>query len=175
MIDKQNIDCRDSPRSLETREGDNGFIPVSVSTRSSAPQRFYSFSTTGATVGYDSPSLTAAVLSSFTDCNDVVTKPKLDKHWAVCRASFDCIDCSKHFATPADYKGHTSCISEAEKYQKALYNGGVSEYTVQDIPDTLTTYKNRVALKGTVETNDRGSRAEEGNGGITDSDGNNEP
>ena len=58
-------------------------------------------------------------------CGDVLTKPKLDKHRAVCHTSFDCIDCSKRFESPADYKGHTSCISEAEKYQKALYNGGV--------------------------------------------------
>jgi len=57
-------------------------------------------------------------------CGDVLTKPKLDKHGAMCHSSFDCIDCSKRFETPADYKGHTSCISEAEKYQKTLYNGG---------------------------------------------------
>ncbi|KAF9793125.1 hypothetical protein BJ322DRAFT_100742 [Thelephora terrestris] len=57
-------------------------------------------------------------------CADVLTKPKLDKHQTKCRASFDCIDCSKRFETPADYKGHTSCISEAEKYEKGLYNGG---------------------------------------------------
>ena len=45
----------------------------------------------------------------------------------MCHSSFDCIDCSKRFETPADYKGHTSCISEAEKYQKKLYSDGVSE------------------------------------------------
>lgn len=63
-------------------------------------------------------------------CGDVLTKPKLDKHRAACNSSFDCIDCHKHFETPADYKGHTTCISEAEKYQKTLYNGGVSEHIV---------------------------------------------
>lgn len=63
-----------------------------------------------------------------TGCGDVLTKPKLDKHRTVCHSSFDCIDCSKRFESPADYKGHTSCISEAEKYQKTLYNGGVSEH-----------------------------------------------
>lgn len=57
-------------------------------------------------------------------CADILTKPKLDKHRAGCRASFDCIDCGRHFETPADYKGHTSCITEAEKHQKTLYNGG---------------------------------------------------
>jgi hypothetical protein len=71
-------------------------------------------------------------------CGDVLTKPGLDKHRAMCHSSFDCIDCSKRFETPADYKGHTSCISEAEKYQKTLYNGGVSEHptllAVADFP-----------------------------------------
>lgn len=56
-------------------------------------------------------------------CSDVVKKPKLDQHRSRCGTGFDCIDCSKTFNTPADYKGHTSCISEAEKYQKALYKG----------------------------------------------------
>ncbi|KAF8555336.1 hypothetical protein OG21DRAFT_922757 [Imleria badia] len=56
-------------------------------------------------------------------CSDVVKKPKLDPHHARCHAGFDCIDCSVTFHTPAEYKSHTSCISEAEKYQKGLYKG----------------------------------------------------
>ena len=63
-------------------------------------------------------------------CGDVLTKPKLDKHRAMCHTSFDCIDCSKRFESPADYKGHTSCITEAEKYQGALYNGGVRKLII---------------------------------------------
>lgn len=35
---------------------------------------------------------------------------------------FSCIDCHKVF-TGDEYKAHTSCISEAEKYQGALYKG----------------------------------------------------
>ena len=50
-------------------------------------------------------------------------KPKLDQHRMRCHSGYDCIDCSTTFNTPADYKGHTSCISEAEKYQKSLYKG----------------------------------------------------
>ena len=80
-----------------------------------------------ATVGHDDLPAAAALLNISTGCGDVLTKPKLDKHRAMCNSSFDCIDCSKRFETPADYKGHTSCISEAEKYQKTSYNGGVSE------------------------------------------------
>ncbi|KAJ4466372.1 hypothetical protein C8R41DRAFT_780555, partial [Lentinula lateritia] len=56
-------------------------------------------------------------------CNDIVKKPKLDQHRNRCNTGFDCIDCSKTFNTPAEYKSHTSCISEAEKYEKTLYKG----------------------------------------------------
>jgi len=56
-------------------------------------------------------------------CGDVVKKPKLDQHRTRCHGGFDCIDCSTTFNSPAEYKGHTSCISEAEKYQKGLYKG----------------------------------------------------
>ncbi|KAF5383391.1 hypothetical protein D9757_006072 [Collybiopsis confluens] len=56
-------------------------------------------------------------------CNDVVKKPKLDQHRGRCHSGFDCIDCSKTFHSPAEYKNHTSCISEAEKYEKSLYKG----------------------------------------------------
>ncbi|ETW81090.1 hypothetical protein HETIRDRAFT_410215, partial [Heterobasidion irregulare TC 32-1] len=56
-------------------------------------------------------------------CSDVVKKPKLDQHHSRCFSSFTCIDCSTTFAGPAQYKGHTTCISEAEKYQKSLYKG----------------------------------------------------
>ncbi|KAI8140890.1 LYAR-type C2HC zinc finger-domain-containing protein, partial [Fennellomyces sp. T-0311] len=53
-------------------------------------------------------------------CGDVVKKPKLDQHGRRCGATFTCIDCSTTFQGTS-YKSHTSCISEAEKYQKTLY------------------------------------------------------
>lgn len=54
-------------------------------------------------------------------CNDTVVKKKLDQHRGRCHgAYFTCIDCSTTFEGTA-YKQHTSCISEAEKYEKALY------------------------------------------------------
>ncbi|KAF8543642.1 LYAR-type C2HC zinc finger-domain-containing protein, partial [Trichophaea hybrida] len=54
-------------------------------------------------------------------CNDVVKKPKLDAHKSRCRnAVFTCIDCSTTF-NGTDYRSHTSCISEDQKYQGALY------------------------------------------------------
>ena len=56
-------------------------------------------------------------------CNDTVIKKKLDQHAQRCRgAYFTCIDCSTTFQG-TDYRKHTSCISEAEKYEKGLYKG----------------------------------------------------
>ncbi|KAH7907302.1 hypothetical protein BJ138DRAFT_1214820, partial [Hygrophoropsis aurantiaca] len=56
-------------------------------------------------------------------CGDVVKKPKLDQHHGRCHSGFDCIDCHTSFHSPAEFKTHTQCISEAEKYQKNLYKG----------------------------------------------------
>ncbi|CAG8120676.1 unnamed protein product [Penicillium olsonii] len=54
-------------------------------------------------------------------CGDVLTKKKLDPHRGQCRgASFTCIDCMVHFYG-TEYRAHTSCMSEAQKYQGALY------------------------------------------------------
>ncbi|OCK80426.1 hypothetical protein K432DRAFT_382224 [Lepidopterella palustris CBS 459.81] len=54
-------------------------------------------------------------------CGDVLTKKKLDPHRSQCRgASFTCLDCMIHFQG-TEYRSHTSCISEAQKYQGALY------------------------------------------------------
>jgi cell growth-regulating nucleolar protein len=54
-------------------------------------------------------------------CGDVLTKKSLDKHRNQCRdASFTCLDCMLHFHGN-DYRSHTSCISEAQKYQGHLY------------------------------------------------------
>ncbi|KAK6582775.1 hypothetical protein PZA11_005183 [Diplocarpon coronariae] len=55
------------------------------------------------------------------NCGDVLTKKKLDSHRSQCYgASFTCLDCMVHFHA-TEYRAHTSCISEAQKYQGALY------------------------------------------------------
>ncbi|KAF2090774.1 hypothetical protein K490DRAFT_71109 [Saccharata proteae CBS 121410] len=55
------------------------------------------------------------------NCGDVLTKKKLDPHRNQCRgASFTCLDCMVHFQG-TEYRSHTSCMSEAQKYQGALY------------------------------------------------------
>jgi len=80
----------------------------------------------------------ASILQTFffLGCGDVVKKPKLDQHSGRCHGGFDCIDCSKTFGTPTEWKGHTSCISEAEKYQKSLYKGP----TVRPLPSSFSRY-----------------------------------
>ncbi|KAI0667791.1 hypothetical protein C8Q78DRAFT_930231, partial [Trametes maxima] len=52
---------------------------------------------------------------------DTVKKPRLDKQRMACHSSFTCLDCSPTFEGPTWYKGHATCISEAERYQKAFY------------------------------------------------------
>ncbi|KAI7881792.1 zf-LYAR-domain-containing protein [Lichtheimia hyalospora FSU 10163] len=64
------------------------------------------------------------------NCGDVVKKPKLDQHRGRCHATFTCIDCSTTFQG-TNYKSHTSCISEAEKYQKSLFRGKKSKQQQQ--------------------------------------------
>jgi len=54
-------------------------------------------------------------------CGDVLTKKKLDPHRNRCRgATFTCIDCMVYFPG-TEYRAHTSCMSEEQKYQGALY------------------------------------------------------
>ena len=55
-------------------------------------------------------------------CNETLKKNQVDKHAQRCRscASVTCVDCSKTFWGD-DYAQHTSCISEAEKYEGSLF------------------------------------------------------
>ncbi|KAL2049144.1 hypothetical protein ABVK25_010573 [Lepraria finkii] len=56
-------------------------------------------------------------------CGNILTKKKLDGHHRQCRgSSFTCLDCMTHFGG-TEYRVHTSCISEDQKYQGALYKG----------------------------------------------------
>lgn len=57
-------------------------------------------------------------------CNDTVPKKNTEKHYYRCpQAYYTCIDCNVTFDDGTGYKKHTQCISEDEKYQKALYKG----------------------------------------------------
>ncbi|KAI9890031.1 MAG: hypothetical protein M1814_004547 [Vezdaea aestivalis] len=82
-------------------------------------------------------------------CGDVLTKKKLDVHRNNrCRdAIFTCLDCMKTFAD-TEYRSHTTCISEAEKYQGSLYKsqkGKARREPHHQIPDDL------VSLQPSVE------------------------
>lgn len=143
-----------------TREGDNGLISVRIQPvhpllselTAILPQVQRLVTITSITA--------AARLNLPAGCADVLTKPKLDKHRAMCNSSFDCIDCSKRFESPADYKGHTSCISEAEKYQKSLYNGGVRKHVV-----LLSTANAKSRKQADPERNNRNQRSRQQGGG----------
>ncbi|KAI9842476.1 MAG: hypothetical protein M1837_007145 [Sclerophora amabilis] len=69
-------------------------------------------------------------------CGDVLTKKKLDAHRNQCRsASFTCLDCMRHFQG-IDYRSHTSCISEAQKYQGHLYQSEKEKKSKSKPPTT---------------------------------------
>ncbi|RKP35632.1 the N-terminal zinc finger domain of cell growth regulating nucleolar protein Lyar [Dimargaris cristalligena] len=54
-------------------------------------------------------------------CQETLKKNRLEQHFNRCyNAQYSCIDCSTDFYG-TDYRQHTSCISEAEKYQKHIY------------------------------------------------------
>lgn len=54
-------------------------------------------------------------------CNETIKKPKLFKHLLVCRSQYvSCIDCLMVFEGNA-WEAHTSCVSEAQKYEGKLY------------------------------------------------------
>uniref|UniRef100_A0AAV1T7V8 Zinc finger C2H2 LYAR-type domain-containing protein n=1 Tax=Peronospora matthiolae TaxID=2874970 RepID=A0AAV1T7V8_9STRA len=57
-------------------------------------------------------------------CNETVKKNKVDMHASRCRNCWavSCVDCSVVFEGN-DYAAHTSCVSEAEKYEKSLFTG----------------------------------------------------
>lgn len=56
-------------------------------------------------------------------CQETLKKPKLDQHKQRCRwAVYTCLDCNVTFEG-VDYRQHTACISEAQKYEKSLYKG----------------------------------------------------
>eukprot|EP00536_Pseudo-nitzschia_multiseries_P005301 jgi/Psemu1/238392/estExt_Genewise1.C_980006 len=55
-------------------------------------------------------------------CGETLKKNKVDAHAARCRqcASVSCVDCSVSFWGD-DYRQHTSCMTEAERYEKSVY------------------------------------------------------
>eukprot|EP00800_Vazella_pourtalesii_P023905 TRINITY_DN9957_c0_g1_i1.p1 TRINITY_DN9957_c0_g1~~TRINITY_DN9957_c0_g1_i1.p1 ORF type:complete len:277 (+),score=64.08 TRINITY_DN9957_c0_g1_i1:250-1080(+) len=64
------------------------------------------------------------VVFTCNNCGDSLKKNQILKHALQSRgcSSFSCMDCCKDF-TLQSYKTHTSCMSEAQRYQGALYEG----------------------------------------------------
>ncbi|KAF8849804.1 hypothetical protein BDZ45DRAFT_680247 [Acephala macrosclerotiorum] len=74
-------------------------------------------------------------------CGDVLTKKKLDGHRNQCYgASYTCLDCMIHFQGN-EYRSHTSCISEAQKYQGALYRPEKEKKNKQNNSKALVPHK----------------------------------
>ncbi|KAL0213445.1 hypothetical protein RCL1_007071 [Eukaryota sp. TZLM3-RCL] len=72
-------------------------------------------------------------------CNATVKKPKVASHRCP-NALFSCLDCHQEF-NHNSVKSHTSCVTEQEKYQGALYKGkkrnsGASEANSTPLPVT---------------------------------------
>mmetsp|Transcript_14846 Transcript_14846/g.22252 ORF Transcript_14846/g.22252 Transcript_14846/m.22252 type:complete len:212 (+) Transcript_14846:19-654(+) len=63
------------------------------------------------------------VFFSCDKCAESLKKNKVDAHAMRCGcASVSCVDCSVSFWGD-DYKQHTSCVTEAERYEKTVYKG----------------------------------------------------
>ncbi|KAI2494946.1 hypothetical protein MHU86_19591 [Fragilaria crotonensis] len=64
------------------------------------------------------------VVFSCDGCGEVLKKQQVDAHAARCRscASVSCADCAVHFFGD-DYRTHTTCMTEAERYEKSVYRG----------------------------------------------------
>ena len=58
-------------------------------------------------------------------CGQSIKKNKVDKHWQTecpnCTV-LSCMDCGRDFYGD-EYTSHTSCVTEAEKYQGPLFKG----------------------------------------------------
>ncbi|EFW99977.1 hypothetical protein CMQ_295 [Grosmannia clavigera kw1407] len=86
-------------------------------------------------------------------CGDVLTKKKLDPHRSRCRgATFSCIDCMVYF-NGTDYRSHTSCITEDQKYQGTLYKNKNKKVKLnppanaEERPFNITTPNNKPAAQ----------------------------
>uniref|UniRef100_A0A7S2A780 Zinc finger C2H2 LYAR-type domain-containing protein n=1 Tax=Trieres chinensis TaxID=1514140 RepID=A0A7S2A780_TRICV len=65
------------------------------------------------------------VFFSCDGCGEMLKKNQVDAHVYKCRSgceSVSCVDCSVSFYGD-DYRTHTTCISEAERYEKTVYRG----------------------------------------------------
>jgi len=64
------------------------------------------------------------VFFSCDGCAEMLKKSKVPAHVSKCYSctSVSCVDCSVSFYGD-DYRQHTSCVTEAERYEKSIYKG----------------------------------------------------
>ncbi|KAI1172789.1 hypothetical protein F4777DRAFT_590282 [Nemania sp. FL0916] len=85
------------------------------------------------------------------ECGDVLTKKKLDPHRNRCRsATFTCIDCMVYFPG-TEYRSHTSCITEDQKYQGALYKPKRQKHNQPETSTTQDTMAHRAYVEDAPE------------------------
>ena len=84
-------------------------------------------------------------------CGDTLKKQKVEQH--PCRSSYSCIDCNVNFSGN-EYKKHTKCVSEAERYQGNLYQGKEDKGALKQnswmicVREAAESCKNNSQLKG---------------------------
>lgn len=71
-------------------------------------------------------------------CGESLKKPKVAQHLYGCGSpSISCVDCGKTFYG-TEYEAHTSCMSEAQKYQGKLFQGDNNSNKGQVKQDNFT-------------------------------------
>ncbi|KAK9240263.1 hypothetical protein V1525DRAFT_395483 [Lipomyces kononenkoae] len=85
-------------------------------------------------------------------CNDTIVKKKLMQHRSACSgAYFTCLDCQTTFPG-LDFQKHTSCISEAEKYQKSLYKAPAKKQKGANVTEKKKEEKDAKEIQVPAET-----------------------
>ena len=86
-------------------------------------------------------------------CGESLKKQKVEQHPFSCRSSVSCIDCNTNFSGN-EYKKHTQCMTEAERYQGNLYEakenkGALKQNSwMESVRHAADACKNNAQLKG---------------------------
>ncbi|RKP18772.1 hypothetical protein ROZALSC1DRAFT_6351, partial [Rozella allomycis CSF55] len=87
-------------------------------------------------------------------CQETLKKGKLDQHKSRCRyASYTCVDCLVHFKG-TEYRSHTTCMTEAEKYQGKDYKGPKTNNNDTNKIKPETVVKSDVSKEENIAEND---------------------
>lgn len=94
-------------------------------------------------------------------CGESVKKAKVEAHCFRCKECWvlSCVDCGKDFQGDA-YAAHTSCISEAEKYQGSMFKADGAKGNKPDVQTRWMAIVRRVASNAHALSNHDASVAE---------------